>query len=158
MRIDSAQPFEIRSVALAMRESDYAEFSAVSFDFSRQALAETLVQRLGRRPDTIVGALEEPICIGVPLELRPNVITLMFFATDRFPEIGLPITRFIVRQLFPKLRAAGVHRFETIAMAGDEHRANWLKTLGLKPETGALLNYGRNGEVFVQYSWTAPCT
>jgi hypothetical protein len=153
LKIGNGEPADIFHVAQAMRDADYAEFTALSSTNSREELATELCDRLSFRPETIVAGLDEPICVGVPFPIRPNVVSLLFFATDRFHEIGLPITRFIVRELFPKLKAAGVHRLETLAMADNQPGRAWLRTLGLKAETGPLRGYGRNGEEFVQYSW-----
>lgn len=153
MKIGNAEPADIYQVAYAMRETDFAEFSALSYANTREELATSLCDRLAFRPETIVAGLDEPICVGVPYPVRPNVVSLLFFATDRFHEIGLPITRFIVRELFPKLKAAGVHRLETLALADNKVGRAWLETLGLRAETAPLRGYGRDGEYFVQYSW-----
>lgn len=158
MRIDKPTADEIRAVALDMRPSDYDEFIALSFANSREELAENLVQRLSGRPDVMVGALDEPICIGATIEMRPNVITLLFFATPRFADIGIPITRFIRQNLFTRFRDAGIHRIEALSIKGHDQAHRWLRTLGLDAETGELPSYGRNGEPFIQFAWTRPCT
>lgn len=140
-----------------MRDSDYDEFSAVSFTDTREDLAAVLAARYGRSHEVHVGFGDDgaPICIGGTVQSRPNVITLLFFATDRFPEIGLPITRYIKKQLFPRLRAAGVHRIEAVSSEDHTDAHAWLKTIGLKRETEPLLNYGKGGEAFLQFSWVA---
>lgn len=138
-----------------MRDSDYAEFSAVSFTDTREDMAVVLASRYGQSPEVHIGFGDDgtPICVGGTVQSRPNVITLLFFATDRFSEIGLPITRYIRKQLFPRLQAAGVHRIEAVSSQGHTDAHAWLKTIGLKPETTPMLNYGKGGEAFVQFSW-----
>ena len=42
-------------------------------------------------------------------------MTLLFFATDNFARVALPLARFIRRELFPRLEAVCVHRFEAAA-------------------------------------------
>lgn len=157
LRIDDATPEDIRHVALNMRDSDYAEFLAVSGAADREQLADALVARFKGVNGVLVGAMDEPVCIGGVIETRPNVITLLFFATDRFPEISFGITRFITAQLFPRLREAGVHRIEATAMCKHRHAQRWLKILGLTRETGVLRGYGRGGEGYYMFSWVDPC-
>lgn len=155
LRIAKATPDEIRTVALAMRDIDLHEFLAVSHATNRDELAGSLVDRLGSRQDILVFALDEPIAIGGTIEGRPNVITLLFYATDRFRDIAVPLNRWITRELFPRLMSAGVHRLETIALHDNIQTHRWLRTLGLLPETGPLARYGKNGEDFVQFALVA---
>lgn len=155
MRISEPTPDAVRYVALNMRERDFDEFSAVSFATDRDELARDITARYGERNDVMVADVEgEPVCVGATIMSRPNVITLLFFATDRFPEIALPITRFIKKQLFPRLVKTGVHRIEAVSMDGYEQAQHWLRTLGLEQETGPMPGYGRNGEAFIQFAWS----
>lgn len=153
MKIDRATPAEIRAVALAMRKRDLAEFSAVSRADTREELAVVLAERYAHRDDVLCVSTDDgtPVCIGATLELRPNVMSLLFFATDSFGAVAFPLTRFVRQNLFPRYEAIGVHRFEAVSMAdhGPAHR--WLRALGLQPETGPLLNYGKRGEAFIQF-------
>lgn len=154
MRISEPTADAIRYVALHMRDRDFDEFSAVSYASSREELAADITARYDGRGDVMVADVDgEPICVGATIMARPNVVTLLFFATDRFPEIALPITRFIKRQLFPRLVKAGVHRIEAVSMSGYEHAQNWLRTLGLQQETSEMQGYGKNGEAFIQFAW-----
>lgn len=139
-----------------MRERDYKEFSAVSYAQNRQELADSMAERYGERNDVMVGCLDDmtPVCVGAAIMARPNVITLLFFATDAFSEIALPVTRFIKKQFLPRLIATGVHRIEAVSLAGHDDAHDWLETIGLKPETQAMLGYGRRGEAFVQFAWS----
>jgi hypothetical protein len=156
MRISKATPEAVRQVALYMRERDFKEFAAVSAFDDRGDIADALAERYGESPEIHVGyAGDTPVCVGGTVQARPNVITLLFFATDDFPKIGLGITRYIRKQLFPRLIKAGVHRIEAVAMTDYAETRAWLRTIGLEAETGPLLGYGKNGEPFVQYSWSA---
>lgn len=157
MKIERATESDVYDVALRMRERDYAEFSAVSFANCRDTLAYDLSSRYGGRADVMCGFHEnEPVCIGGTIEARPNVITLLFFATDSFTRVGFGATRFIRNELFPRVQKAGVHRIEAVSMVGNDDAHRWLKVLGLDPETGPLRRYGRGGEDFIQFSWVAP--
>ena len=155
MRIENAKPSEIHQVALAMRHRDFVEFSALSSIGDRAELASSLVERYGGRPQRDVLTVfwdGRPTCIGGAIETRPNVVTLLFFATDNFARVALPLARFIRREIFPRLEAVCVHRFEAVTMWDYADSRKWLEVIGLKQETGPLLNYGRAGETFVQYA------
>lgn len=156
MRIEPATKADVHRVALDMRQADFDEFSAVSYAESRDDLAHALAERYGDRHDVLCGwSADEPVCVGGFVMARPNVVTLLFFATDDFPRIGLGVTRFIRRNLFPKLQEAGAHRFEAVSMATHTAAHAWLATLGLVPETSPMRGYGRAGESFIQFAKVA---
>lgn len=157
MKIEPASVDDVHSVALRMRQRDFEEFSAVTPADTYAGLATLMADRYGGRPDVMCGSDDAlgPICIGGTIEARPNVISLLFFATDDFPKIALPITRFIRQNLFPKLIAAGAHRIEAVSMDGHDQTHAWLRTIGLEAETGPMRGYGKNREDFVQFSWSA---
>ena len=153
MTIEPAHKIDVFNVAKDMRTSDYDEFSAVSFEDNRTSLARLLAERYGSRPDVLVGTWKDhPVCIGGFLMTRPGVVTLLFFATDDFHHIGLGVTRFIRKNLFPRLEREGVHRFEAVSMATHTAAHKWLGTLGLKAETEPMRGYGRAGEAYIQFS------
>lgn len=153
MRIKAATAEDIRTVALAMRARDFEELTALSPVDTRKDLADLLVSRYAGRDDILCGSkARQPICIGGTIEGRPNVISLLFFATDDFPRIALPITRFIRNNLFPRYFEAGVHRIEAASMEGYDAAHHWLGTLGLTPETGPMAGFGKRGEAFIQFA------
>lgn len=153
MRIDRATREDIHRAALRMRELDFAEFIAVAQIDTREELAEILAERYSVRDDVLCASLDgTPLCIGGTVEARPNVLTMMFFATDEFPSIALPLARFLRSEYFPRLFAAGVHRLEAISSADNEAAHAWMRVLGMKPETGLLQGYGKRGEAFIQFS------
>lgn len=139
-------------VARHMRERDVEEFMAVSSAANREMLVEGLVARYGNRQDVIAARLDdEPVCIGITYESRPNVITLGFFATDKFPTVALRVTKF-VRRLLDRYEDCGVHRIEAVSLDGYQEAHRWLGILGLYPETGIMKAYGRNREAFIQFA------
>lgn len=159
MKIEPATRQDVFDVALNMRNRDFDEFSAVSFCETRAELAASLSERYGDRGDVMCGWFDGvPTCIGGTVEGRPNVVTLLFFATDEFPKIALPITRWITKQLFPRLRQSGVHRIEAVSLDGYEQTHDWLRTLGLSPEAGPMHGYGKAGEAYVQFAWSETCS
>ena len=138
LRIDPATEAEIRFVADHMRDADLAEFLAVGFCQNRQDVADRLV---GVASELLVGALDEPICIGGVISTRPNTATLLFCATPRFAEIGYGMTRWIKKSLFSRLDAAGIHRIEAVSHGDYVWAHRWLEALGFEREA-VLRQYG----------------
>ncbi|MFY7925566.1 MAG: hypothetical protein ACOVN5_07130 [Aquidulcibacter sp.] len=156
MKISEPTPDDVYQVAKNMRDRDFAEFSAVSHSETRHQLAVGMMMRYGQDESTVVGFDgDDPVCVGATIMARPNVVTLLFFATDSFPKIALPATRFIKRELFGRLKKAGVHRIEAVSMAGHDETHAWLRTLGLERETDLMRGYGKNGESFIQFFWSS---
>ena len=155
MRIDAPLQSDIDYVALHMRDRDAEEFLAVSRHDTKTALAVALSYRFAKAGDVFCAYDGDvPAAIGAMVQHRPNVVTLMFFATDRFAKIAAPLTRFITKRLLPRYRAAGVHRIECVSIAGYDEVHRWIEFLGLKREA-VLPGYGRDGQTFVQFAWVA---
>lgn len=155
MRLDAPTRSDVAYVAARMRERDATEFLAVSRVDTRAELVNGLIDRYGGAPDAFCAYLDDtPVAVGAMVEHRPNVVTLMFFATDRLPEIGLALTRWITRQLFPQYRARGVHRIECASIDGYEEVHRWVEALGLRREA-VMPKYGKGGETYVQFAWVA---
>lgn len=150
--IEIATSEDVWNVALRMRESDFLEFAAVSNVDSREAMADALAARI----EQPIGVFRDgrPVAIGAMVETRPNVATLLFFATDAFPDVALELTRFVRRRLFPKYREVGFHRFECVSIEGHVAAHRWIKILGLELEA-YLPKYGRAGEAFYQFAWVS---
>jgi hypothetical protein len=149
MKIEPATTEAIMSVAAAMRERDFQEFCAAAHYTHRSAIGRAADER---RRDLICASRDEPIAVGGVILTRPNVGSLIFFATDQFPEIATGLTRWITRELFPRCRAAGVHRIDCVSIDGYEQTHRWIELLGLKRE-GVLRKFGRGGEDFHQFAW-----
>lgn len=155
LRIEPAEPFTIRHVALRMRDRDLAEFSAVNHFDERNGAATILSQRYGARDDVWTAGYDEPIAVFGTIEGSPNVISLLFFATDEFDRILLPFTRYVTKELFPALIARGVHRIQchSISHYAPVHR--WLETLGLRRE-GPILALGKRRETYDMFAMVVP--
>ena len=156
MMIDVPSVEHVRYVADHIRPKDAEEFLAVSFANTPAELADTLVQRYGGHHEAYAFSDDDgtPVGVGAMVEGRPNVITLMFFATERFAKLALPIARFTKHRLFPNYRDAGVHRIECVSIAGYEHAHKWIRLCGMKEE-GVFRGFGKNGEAFHQFAWVA---
>lgn len=154
MRVEAATPEHVFAVANAMRARDREEFMAVSTYRRHAELVENLVRRFGNHPDVIAAFWENtvPVVIGGLIQHRPNVATLLFFATDDFPKIGSELTRFIKQRLFAGYVAQGVHRIEAASIDGYDEVHRWIEVLGLKKEA-VMRGYGRGGETYLQFAW-----
>ena len=80
------------------------------------------------------------------------------FATDRLPEIGLPLTRFIKGFMVPSIfsKDVGCLRAECRSMVGHDQAQKWLEAVGFRKEA-KLRACGKNGEDFYLYGFTNPC-
>jgi hypothetical protein len=155
MRIDGPSPDHVGFVLNNIRQSDVKEFLAVSFASNSEQLARDLLPKYCEHSGVICASDDVgPVAVGAMIEARPNVITLMFFATDRFPLIALPLTKFIRQRLFPRYRKVGVHRIECVSIAGYDEAHRWIEALGLTKEA-ELPGYGKGGETFIQFAWVA---
>lgn len=155
MTIDGPSPDHVGYVLNNMRLSDAKEFLAVSHAGSVEQLARDLLPKYCEHSGVICASDDlGPVAVGAMIEARPNVITLMFFATDRFPLIARKLTRFIRQRLFPRYRNIGVHRIECVSIAGYDEAHRWIEALGLTKEA-ELPGYGKNGETFIQFAWVA---
>lgn len=143
----------VRHIAERMRAKDVEEFLAVTHASTHEELAESLVARYTDHPHGFVFLHDddEPVGLVAMIFQRPNVVTLTFFATDRFPEIAISVTRFATKNLFPKYMEAGVHRIECASIEGYAHAHRWIQMLGMNEE-GRFLGWGKNGETFHQFA------
>ena len=153
MRVDAPSAEDVAFVARYMRRQDFLEFRAVSHADTREEMAESLTQRFGAYPGTLaIYDGSAPVAIGAMLQARPNVATLLFFATPEFPRVALGTTRFIRQRLFPMAKKGGVHRIECVSIDGYTEAHRWIEILGLHQEA-VLPGYGKRGEAFRQFAW-----
>lgn len=153
MKIEPANSRDVAHVAVRMRLRDREEFMPLSHFATHAELVASLTERFGEHPDcfTVFGD-PGPVAVGGMLLHRPNVATLLFFATDDFAPEGANFTRFVVQRLFPTYRERGVHRIECQSIDGYDEVHRWLGTLGLEFEAW-LPGFGRGGENYTQFSW-----
>jgi hypothetical protein len=153
MKVIPADEDNIRYVAERMRDRDLAEFSAMSFFDDRQNAAERLVESYAGYPGLECVTLDDgtPVGVGGPIWLRPNVATMLFFATDDFDRIVVSLTRHSRQNVFGPAKALA-HRIECFSMAGYTQMQQWVELFGLRPEA-RLRRYGKRGEDFIIYAW-----
>lgn len=142
---------DVAEVARNMREWDKREIYATRWEADPQALARDCMSS-GDFAYTFwyEGA---PIAAMGLIPMHPGVWNAWMFATDEFPKIGLMVTKFAKRVLFPSLLGQRAHRIFALSMVGHEDAQRWLVSLGAKPEA-RLANYGKGREDFVVYAWS----
>ena len=155
MRLTLATPEAVMAVALFMRDRDYEEFVSATWAESREELAKSLSKTYGNRQDVYVAWSEtgEPMAVGGMIELRPNVVTLLFFCTDATRKIFVPITQLFRDKLLPAVEAAGAHRVECVTLGENHKMRAWLERLGLQQEAEHP-GFGRNGQTYFTYART----
>lgn len=139
------------SVAERMREWDRKEIYATRFDEDPAALAAACLH--DRRYAWTAHIDEDPVAVVGAHPLHPNVWTVYAFATDRFPEIAFPLTKFIRNGMIPALaQFEGVRRAQCLSMAGHSDAHRWLTYLGAQQEA-VLPGFGKDGQDFLVFSW-----
>lgn len=147
-----ALPVDLENVAYIahnMREWDRHEILATRWDDDLDGLINDC---LAWRGFTWAVGLDEPIALIGAAPLHPCVWQVHMFATDRFTDVGIGLTRFALRVIIPALKAAGAHRLECRSIEGHIVAHRWLEFLGGVHEAD-LPMYGRKGETFRLYAW-----
>ena len=136
-------------VATRMRALDAEEIYACRW---RDDPTEVAASAAARGPLAwAAGRDGEPIaCIGV-LEVWPGMWEAWMFATDRFDEIGKPLTRFARRVIIPSLQTAGARRVQCHSMEGHVVAHRWLESFGAVHEH-TVRRFGRGGQDFRLYA------
>jgi hypothetical protein len=97
----------------------------------------------------------EPIALFGCVPLWPGVWSMWFFATDNLHQIGIGVTRVIIKAIVPMLWEGGAHRLECRSMEGHTQAQDWLEVIGARREC-TLRRFGREGEDFHVYVWEKP--
>lgn len=147
-------PRDITIVAVGMRDWDRREFEA-SADY-RSITDAALLCHYGSYPYAGIALLDgEPVAafgaFGNPL--MPQLRNAWAFGTDRFRRVVPALSR-EVNSWKPLLVAEGVHRIEARCLADHDLAGRWMAGLGARREA-VMKRYGRGGEDFELWAWTA---
>lgn len=142
---------DILHVAQRMRAIDRKEVFALRWDNSEEKLAFACMHR-GDLKWVAKAADGEPVYAMGVYPAWPGRWELWGFATDRWPEVMLSVTKFIKRNMVQTLRAGLGNRIDCISLVEKVDGHRWLKYLGAT-ELTLLRAYGRNGEDFKWFEW-----
>lgn len=149
MIVEPVTPNAVLHVTARLRAADAEEIFATRFVDDRLALAQEV---MARRELAWVAGDHEPIaCLGV-VPLWPGVWEAWMFATDRFRDIGLPLTRWVRRAMIPTVASAGAHRVHCHSIEGHHEAHRWLEALGAVRESSKP-RFGKDGQTFHVYRW-----
>lgn len=138
-------------VARRMREADVEEILPLTHTGKPEDLAAGVV--------TAGGIATVALCDGVPVAaygaciVRPQIWTVWMFATDRWPDVALSVTRDIRRHMMPAMLAGDAVRADCWSMDGHDVAHRWLELLGAVREA-TIEDYGPTRKSFHCYSWT----
>jgi hypothetical protein len=157
MIVKQASDNDISDVVHNMREADRREVMAGRFVDDPETLS---VEMQAARPFcfalfALCADDGWPIAI-IGARLRwPGVGSILMIATDEWPRIARPATRWVKRVAIPKILDPLCHRTQCEAWEGNLVTLRWLTALGYKVE-GRLEAYGKNREGFLQYARIRP--
>lgn len=157
LKVDRATEADVLSVASALDHRSLREQMALSWASTPARLAEMLAEVKGGDPDVLCFSHYAlgPVAIWTQAQIRPNVLSIGLFGTEAMPLLAIPMTRFARRELFPRFKAAGVHRIETVSIIGNVDAHRWLEIVGLAKEGDPIPGYGRDGQAFQPFAWVA---
>lgn len=153
MKVTDVTAENLKYIAERMRDRDLAEFSAMSYFDDRENAARFLCENYADYPGLYCVTLDDgtPVGAGGTIWIRPNVASMLFFATDDFDRIVVSLTRFSTKEIFNPAKALA-HRIECFSLASYTQMQSWVELFGLRPEA-TLRGYGKNGEDFIVYAW-----
>jgi len=143
---------DVRHIAEHMRPCDREEIFATQWDDDPAAFTERFcavamnfcwVARVDDEPVALIGAVPQ----------HPGVWSVFMFATDRFPEVKILLTRHVKRIIIPTLREDSKAHL-AFCYSLDRHTAahKWLECLGAKREL-VIPEFGKNRETFYMFTW-----
>lgn len=143
-------PEALTEVARGMRDIDRREICALAAtDDPVEATAHlAFVPHIGA---SVHGRDGASIAVVGAMFLRPGVVSVFMFATDRWREVAIETTRFVRRILLPSLRDAGIHRLECHSLDDHFDAHNWLRYLGADREVPEP-DFGKNRENYVLFT------
>lgn len=141
-------------IASNMRDEDRREIfcqlpeEATSRDvaiFSLNYASHAYTVRLRGRNVAAVGATQLSVC--------GSVYSAWAWGTKELNRVAPRIGRYFLSVIAPKLIVDGCRRVEVRSIEGHDMAHRWLTTLGARCES-RMQDYGRNGELFLLYSFT----
>lgn len=159
MRLGNLDLLSALYICRNMRAADKREASATRYTDDPDSLACEIITSWGPGLWCAFADDHTPVALIGYTERWPGVWCCWMLATDRFPEVGKGLTRWVKRSMLPSLIERGAHRIEAYSIEGHDTAHRWLQFCGATREA-RLRRYGRNGEDFFAFSILpvpAPC-
>jgi len=152
MRITNVNHADLLYVADNMRDMDKKEIYSTRWEEDPESLVDSIMSygNFGWVVGTDDGI---PIAAFGAIPIWPGSWQVWMFATDRWDEASLWVTRFIKKVMIPSIADSGWNRAECKSIEGYDVAHRWLEMLGATHEH-TLPSFGKNGESFRLYSWT----
>jgi len=135
-----------------LRQADRDEIFATRWTDNPDELAAHAFQHWGEFSYIAHGQDGMPIASIGAVPAWEGVWSAWMMATDRFPEIGKQLTRWVKRSMIPAIVASGCHRAEARSCSDHTSAHRWMESLGAKPES-VLRRYGREKQDFILFVW-----
>lgn len=134
-----------------MRDMDRREIYATRWTENPEHLVDAImiVPELGWIAKNDDGV---PVAAMGVIPMWDGVWSLWMFATDKWQEVSLSVTKFVKRALPQGMADAGIHRAQCYSSAQHSVAHAWLRMLGADKES-EVKSYGKNGEDFIVFSW-----
>lgn len=153
---------EATMVALKMRSADADEIFACRYGAAdaagRAALAlEVTAAVAARGLGWVAGcndAPAQPIAVFGAVEHWPGTWGAFQFATDAWPRVLRPVTRFARTAVRSALLARGARRCEVRSAVWRRDAHRWLQALGAVAEAEHPV-HGRDGSAYLTFAWIA---
>lgn len=100
---------------------------------------------------SVFGDDGKPAAVFGATQPWPNMFSAWMLATDAFPAVGLPLTKFVKSVFIPHLIERGALRVEARSIDGHDRAHRWLRLLGATVES-RMAGYGRAGEDFLVFT------
>lgn len=143
-------------ICLNMRAADADEIYNVRHTSlaTPESLAEVVmsIKSIGGLAFIAYGKDGEPIaCFGAS-EHWKGMWSVFMFATDRFSEVSLTVTRYLKKNMMPFVKSMGARRAECMSAKSHTVAHEWLRALGAAIE-GTKEKYGATGEDYYCFVW-----
>lgn len=142
---------DILYVANNMREMDRIEIFSGRWTDDIQDFADSIQTDNGF--GFVAGIEGTPIAVFGAIPISPTLWNVYMFATDRFPEVSLTVTRFVKKVMIPSVEKMGMFRAECRSIDGHRSAHRWLSVLGFKHEAVCEL-VGKDGQTFHLFAFT----
>jgi hypothetical protein len=143
--------FDCTYVCTNMRDADFSETSALTYDKTRDAMAKSILNQ-GGESYTILNKKNQPVLIGGAYYDNPRVATIWLFATDKITIRDWWVTtQFITGLIDRMIESETAHRVQALSIGWRHVAHKWLQRFGLNKEAH-LKHYAEDGSDVLIFS------